>query len=191
MLFFGFSFRTSIAQETSRREALLDAVRRFAADLEANDALGPLGTAFLRLGCANCTLPELQAAAPPGIKVHNVFDTARFVNASIDEVLKTLLEAVIIVVAVIFLFLGSFRTVLIPIVTIPLSLVGAAALMLAFGLSFQLPVILTLMGKATTLPLGMTPGMAVTVFVGTVVFSILSGVIATRRLAAADPADLF
>ena len=51
--------------------------------------------------------------------------------------------------------------------------------------------ILTLMGKATTLPLGMTPGMAVTVFVGTVVFSILSGVIATRRLAAADPADLF
>ncbi len=51
--------------------------------------------------------------------------------------------------------------------------------------------ILTLMGKATTLPLAMTPGMAVTVFAGTVVFSVLSGVIATRRLAAADPADLF
>ncbi|MFN4156645.1 MAG: FtsX-like permease family protein [Paracoccaceae bacterium] len=51
--------------------------------------------------------------------------------------------------------------------------------------------ILTLMGKVTTLPLAMTPGMAVTVFVGTVVFSILSGAIATRRLAAADPADLF
>jgi len=51
--------------------------------------------------------------------------------------------------------------------------------------------ILTLMGKVTTLPLAMTPGMAVTVFVGTVVFSVLSGVIATRRLAAADPADLF
>lgn len=51
--------------------------------------------------------------------------------------------------------------------------------------------ILTLMGKVTTLPLAMTPTMAITVFVGTVVFSILSGVIATRRLAAADPADLF
>ncbi|AGT11556.1 FtsX-like permease family protein [Paracoccus aminophilus] len=51
--------------------------------------------------------------------------------------------------------------------------------------------ILTLMAKVTTLPLLMTPGMAVTVFVGTVVFSALSGVIATRRLAAADPADLF
>lgn len=51
--------------------------------------------------------------------------------------------------------------------------------------------ILTLMGRLTTLPLAMTPGMAVTVFVGTLVFSTLSGVIATRRLAAADPADLF
>lgn len=51
--------------------------------------------------------------------------------------------------------------------------------------------ILMVMGKVTTLPLAMTPSMAVTVFVGTVVFSVLSGVIATRRLAAADPADLF
>lgn len=51
--------------------------------------------------------------------------------------------------------------------------------------------ILTLMGAVTTLPLTMSPGMAVTVFGGTVIFSTISGVIATRRLAAADPADLF
>ncbi len=51
--------------------------------------------------------------------------------------------------------------------------------------------ILTLMGKITTLPLAMTPSMAMTVFLGTVVFSAISGAIATRRLAAADPADLF
>lgn len=51
--------------------------------------------------------------------------------------------------------------------------------------------ILTLMGAITTLPLSMTPVMAVTVFAGTVVFSVLSGVIATRKLSAADPADLF
>jgi putative ABC transport system permease protein len=51
--------------------------------------------------------------------------------------------------------------------------------------------ILTLMGKITTLPLGMSVSMAVSVFIGTVVFSALSGAIATRRLAAADPADLF
>jgi putative ABC transport system permease protein len=51
--------------------------------------------------------------------------------------------------------------------------------------------ILTLMGAITTLPLAMTPAMAGSVFLGTVVFSVLSGAIATRRLAAADPADLF
>ena len=51
--------------------------------------------------------------------------------------------------------------------------------------------ILAAMGKMTTLPLALTPSMAITVFVGTVVFSALSGAIATRRLAAADPADLF
>ncbi len=51
--------------------------------------------------------------------------------------------------------------------------------------------ILTLMGKVTALPLGMTASMAIMVFVGTVVFSVLSGTFATRRLAAADPADLF
>ena len=51
--------------------------------------------------------------------------------------------------------------------------------------------ILTLMGKITTLPLGMTPSMAMTVFLGTIIFSALSGAIATRRLGAADPADLF
>lgn len=51
--------------------------------------------------------------------------------------------------------------------------------------------LLTVMGKVTTLPLAVTPSMAVTVFIGTVAFSALSGAIATRRLAAADPADLF
>ncbi|MDR1062356.1 MAG: efflux RND transporter permease subunit, partial [Azoarcus sp.] len=89
-------------------------------------------------------LPDLQRAAPPGLKIINSFDMARFVNASIDEVMHTLLEAVVIVVMVIFLFLGAFRAVLIPIVTIPLSLVGAAALMLLFGFSINLLTLLAM-----------------------------------------------
>jgi multidrug efflux pump len=92
----------------------------------------------------NALLPELQRAAPPGLTVGNVFDTARFVNASIDEVLKTLLEAVLIVVVVIFLFLGSLRAVVIPVVTIPLSLIGTAGLMLAFGFSLNLLTLLAM-----------------------------------------------
>ncbi len=92
----------------------------------------------------NALLPELQRAAPPGMEVVNVFDMARFVDASIGEVMKTLLEAAIIVILVIFLFLGTLRAVIIPIVTIPLSLVGAAALMLAFGFSLNLLTLLAM-----------------------------------------------
>lgn len=92
----------------------------------------------------NALLPELQRAAPPGLKVVSNFDTARFVNAAIDEVMKTLLEAVVIVVVVIFLFLGTFRAVIIPLVTIPLSLVGAASLMLMFGFSINLLTLLAM-----------------------------------------------
>lgn len=92
----------------------------------------------------NELLPQLQSSAPPGLKITNIFDTARFVNAAIDEVMKTLLEAVLIVVVVIFLFLGTFRAVIIPIVTIPLSLVGAAILMSMFGFSINLLTLLAM-----------------------------------------------
>lgn len=89
-------------------------------------------------------IPDLQQTAPPGIIIDNVFDMARFVNASIDEVGRTLVQAVLIVVVVIFLFLGSFRAVIIPVITIPLSLVGTAALMLAFGFSLNLLTLLAM-----------------------------------------------
>ncbi|MFA5629959.1 MAG: efflux RND transporter permease subunit [Porticoccaceae bacterium] len=89
-------------------------------------------------------IPDIQRVAPPGLQVENQFDVAHFVNASIDEVTKTLVEAVVIVVVVIFLFLGSLRAVIIPVVTIPLSLIGTAALMLAFGLSLNLLTLLAM-----------------------------------------------
>jgi multidrug efflux pump len=89
-------------------------------------------------------LPGLNRVAPPGMKVFNQFDVAHFVNASIDEVTTTLIEAIVIVVIVIFLFLGSLRAVIIPVVTIPLSLVGTAALMLAFGFSINLLTLLAM-----------------------------------------------
>ncbi len=92
----------------------------------------------------NKLLPQLQSSAPPGLIIDNIFDSARFVNAAIDEVMKTLLEAVLIVVVVIFLFLGTFRAVIIPIVTIPLSLVGAAILMMMFGFSLNLLTLLAM-----------------------------------------------
>ena len=74
--------------------------------------------------------------AHPGLKGKLVADFTDFLNDSISEVMHTLAEAMIIVIIVIYLFLGSFRSVVIPIVAIPLSLVGACALMLALGTAF-------------------------------------------------------
>lgn len=89
-------------------------------------------------------LPDIQRVAPPSLKVTSVFDAAQFVDASIDQVVHTLIEAIVIVIFVIFLFLGSFRAVIIPVVTIPLSLLGTAALMLVFGFSLNLLTLLAM-----------------------------------------------
>ncbi|HCL3197355.1 TPA: efflux RND transporter permease subunit [Pseudomonas aeruginosa] len=89
-------------------------------------------------------VPRIRAMAPPGLQVKPNYDVAKFVNASIAEVQHTLIEAIVIVIAVIFLFLGTFRAVIIPVVTIPLSLVGTAALMLAFGFSINLLTLLAM-----------------------------------------------
>lgn len=89
-------------------------------------------------------IPKIRAMAPPGLTVAPNYDVARFVNASIEEVKHTLIEAILIVITVIFLFLGTFRAVIIPVVTIPLSLVGTAALMLLFGFSINLLTLLAM-----------------------------------------------
>lgn len=92
----------------------------------------------------NALLPGIQRAAGPGTQVFDQYDTAHFVNASIDEVTRTLVESVVIVVIVIFLFLGTFRAVIIPVVTIPLSLIGTVGLMLAFGFTLNLLTLLAM-----------------------------------------------
>src|SRR6266550_3394573 len=89
-------------------------------------------------------LPEIQRNLPPSVKMQIAYDSTRFIQASIDEVQMTLGQAVVIVVVVIFLFLGSFRAVLIPIVTIPLSLVGAGIIMSALGFSLNLLTLLAM-----------------------------------------------
>ena len=82
--------------------------------------------------------PDIKAQLPPGLDAAIAYDSTKFIRASIDEVAKTLGEAAIIVVVVIFLFLGNLRSTLIPIVTIPLSLVGVMIFLLALGYSINL-----------------------------------------------------
>lgn len=82
-------------------------------------------------------LPELERSLPPDLSVQIDWDSARVIQASIEEVVRSLSEAVAIVIFIIFLFLGSPRSVVIPVVTIPLSVMGAGMLMLAFGFSLN------------------------------------------------------
>jgi len=97
-------------------------------------AANPLDTAAAVIA----ELPNIQATLPQGMTMDMVYDATESISASIYEVFKTIGEAVAIVVVVILLFLGSFRSVLMPIVTIPLSLVGVCFLLLGMGYSINL-----------------------------------------------------
>ncbi|MBA3535662.1 MAG: multidrug efflux RND transporter permease subunit [Tatlockia sp.] len=83
-------------------------------------------------------MPTVQHEFPPSLTGTIVYDATDFIRASIDEVIHTIIEAALIVILVIFLFLGSLRSVVIPVVTIPLSLIGVCTLMLFLGYSINL-----------------------------------------------------
>ncbi|HFQ5285745.1 TPA: multidrug efflux RND transporter permease subunit VmeD [Vibrio vulnificus] len=89
-------------------------------------------------------LPQLERNLPSNIKMNVMYDSTIAINESIHEVVKTIVEAAVIVLVVITLFLGSFRAVIIPIVTIPLSLIGVAMVMQAMGFSWNLMTLLAM-----------------------------------------------
>src|SRR5271167_1540136 len=89
-------------------------------------------------------LPAIQQQLPSGMKLGVPYDSTEYIQDAIDEVLHTLVETLLIVVIVIFLFLGSFRSVLIPVVAIPISLVGAVFLMLIAGFTINLLTLLAI-----------------------------------------------
>ena len=89
-------------------------------------------------------LPQIERNLPSNIKMTVLYDSTEAINESIHEVIKTIVEAAIIVLVVITLFLGSFRAVIIPIVTIPLSLIGVAMVMQAMGFSWNLMTLLAM-----------------------------------------------
>ncbi len=83
-------------------------------------------------------LPAIQSTLPDGMSITLMFDGTESISASIEEVFKTIAEAVAIVIVIILLFLGSFRSVLMPIVTIPLSLIGVCFFLFLLGYSINL-----------------------------------------------------
>ncbi|OMI09594.1 multidrug efflux protein [Bradyrhizobium brasilense] len=105
---------------------------------------GPQGNPLNIVRGVRALFPEMERNLPPSLKMKVAYDSTKFIQSSIDEVEKTLIEAIVIVVVVIFLFLASLRSVIIPVVTIPLSLVGVCSLMLALGFSFNLLTLLAM-----------------------------------------------
>jgi len=89
-------------------------------------------------------LPQIQAQLPAGMKVGIPYDSTAYIHDAIREVLSTLTETLLIVIVVIFLFLGSYRSVLIPVVAIPISLVGAVFLMFVAGFTINLLTLLAI-----------------------------------------------
>jgi multidrug efflux pump len=89
-------------------------------------------------------MKAIQRDLPTGLKARVAYDATDYVNSSIEEVLKTLGDTLLIVMVVIFLFLGSFRSVLIPVVAIPVSLIGGVFLMQAFGFTINLLTLLAI-----------------------------------------------
>ena len=89
-------------------------------------------------------VPEIKRQLPAGVTGQVVYDSTDFINTSIYEVVKTLVEALLIVTVVIYLFLGSFRAVIVPLVAMPLSLIGTFFIMLVLGYSINLLTLLAL-----------------------------------------------
>jgi multidrug efflux pump len=89
-------------------------------------------------------LDSIQKDLPSGMQTRIAYDATQYIDTAIHEVVHTLLDTLLIVVVVIFLFLGSFRSVLVPVVTIPISLIGAVFLMQIFGFTINLLTLLAI-----------------------------------------------
>jgi multidrug efflux pump len=89
-------------------------------------------------------LPDVKSQLPQGLVAEVIYDSTDFVNSSINEVIRSLVESVIIVILVVFIFLGSLRSVLIPAIAIPVSLIGTFMMMLLLGFSVNLLTLLSL-----------------------------------------------
>ncbi|HET7537741.1 MAG TPA: efflux RND transporter permease subunit, partial [Candidatus Didemnitutus sp.] len=89
-------------------------------------------------------MPEIQRGLPAGLNGTIAYDATQYIDDALHEIVTTLVETLLIVMAVIFLFMGSIRSVLIPVVAMPLSLVGALFLMLVFGFTINLLTLLAI-----------------------------------------------
>src|SRR5215470_12339707 len=125
--------RVQLGAQDYTRNAYLDNQVATAIGIFQRPGSNALATAATVLS----TLDELAKSFPPGMEYRVVYNTTEFIQQSVNEVIQTLFEAVVLVVIVIILFLQSWRAAIIPIVAIPVSLIGTFFIMTAFGFSLN------------------------------------------------------
>lgn len=108
--------------------------------IQASSTANPLAVAKN----IHALIPTLKGQLPPDLDVRVVYDSTTFITASIDEVITTLIESSLIVIGVVFLFLGNLRTVMIPVITIPLSMIGVMFFLNMMGYSLNLLTLLAM-----------------------------------------------
>jgi len=106
--------------------------------------LAPGANPLTVAGLVKDELPDIESQLPSGLDVRLAYDASDFIEDSINEVIATLLEAMLIVLVVVFLCLGSIRAAIVPSVAVPLSLIGGAFIMLLFGFSLNLLTLLAM-----------------------------------------------
>jgi multidrug efflux pump len=104
----------------------------------------PTANALTVINDVRKVFPQIVSELPRGMSASIPYDATDYIRSAIDEVISTLIEALLIVIVIIYLFLGTVRSVIIPIVAMPLSLVGACFLMLAMGFTINLLTLLAM-----------------------------------------------
>ena len=132
--------RVEMGAENQDSMSFFDGIPAVYIAIEGTTTANPLDV----IAEVRATLPEIERQLPSELSLSVAYDATLFIQASIDEVIKTLAEAVLIVILVVFLFLGSLRSVIIPVVTIPLSMIGVLFFMQLMGYSINLLTLLAL-----------------------------------------------
>jgi multidrug efflux pump len=132
--------KVELGSDTYDSSVYFDGKKAIFVAVSATPSANPLTV----IGAVKKMLPELKKIYPPTLSSKVAYDATKYINASIEDVIKTIIEAGLIVIVVIFCFLGSLRSVIIPVVTIPLSLVGVCFFMFTLGYSLNLLTLLAM-----------------------------------------------
>jgi len=132
--------KIELGPQTSNSSSVFDGLKAVFIGIYGTPEANPLTV----IDGVRAIMPSIRDELPTGLNATIAYDSTQFIRSSIYEVAKTLLEAAAIVIAVIFLFLGNLRSTFIPIVTIPLSLIGVMIALLALGYSINLLTLLAL-----------------------------------------------